>query len=108
MAKAMEQYVKSISRRVEFGIVVVVAFGLSIFTSIAIIFAPGTNAPIYEAGLQFLLIYEALVIVVSGGFLAMRGWGLCQPGFVFAYWFARTGRLWRVVIAHAFSILQRL
>lgn len=77
----MEQLVKAVSRRVEFSIVVAVAFGYLIFGSVFSIFAPGSSAPISEAGLKFLLTYELVIILTLGRFLSMRGWNLQQLGF---------------------------
>lgn len=78
----MEQYVKKISPRAEFAIVIVVAFGLSMLGSVLSMFTPSASAPISEAHLQSLLIYEAIVIIVLSGFLSMRGWRLRQLGFM--------------------------
>lgn len=78
----MEQYVKSVSRRAEFTIVVLVAFGYATLGSALSLLAPSSSAPIYESGLQFMLFYEVVVLVALGGFLSVRGWNLQQLGFV--------------------------
>ena len=59
----MEKYVKSISLRAEFSIVVRIAFGYFVFGNVLSIIAPSPNAPVTEVHLRFLLIYEPVVIL---------------------------------------------
>lgn len=78
----MERYVKTISGGTEFVIVVLAAFGYAMLGSVLSIVAPSSGAPISEADLQFLILYELVVIIVLGGFLSVRGWNLQRLGFV--------------------------
>jgi len=74
----MEQYVKAISPRAEFILVVLTAFGYFIFGSLLSIFYPYPAAPVSEASLQSLLIYESVVMLILWKFLSLRGWKLQQ------------------------------
>ena len=78
----MEQYIKSISLRAEFSIVVLAAFGGFVFGSVLSIIAPSTSVHISEAHLRFLLIYESILILALWEFLSLRGWKLQQVGMV--------------------------
>lgn len=77
----MRQYVKAVSTRAEFSIVVLLAFGYFILGSILSVFNPVTSAHISEAHLQFLLVYESIAILVLGTFLSVRGWKIPHFGF---------------------------
>ncbi len=76
----MERYIRALSPRAEFTIVILIAFGYSILGNVLGLLFPSPDAPISEAGLQFLLVYEPTVIIALGGFLGMRGWSLQQLG----------------------------
>lgn len=78
----MEQYVKAISLRAEFSIVVLIAFGYFIVGSLLSIINPSPNAPISEVHLRSLLIYESVVMLTLWKFLSLRGWKLRQVGLV--------------------------
>jgi membrane protease YdiL (CAAX protease family) len=74
----MWKYVRQLSGRAEFIIVVVGAFGLVLPSSVWHLFVPpsvsGERAQITTAGLQQLIVYEVLVCAVLGSFLRARGW----------------------------------
>lgn len=76
----MEQYLKDLSLRAEFLIVVLAAFGYFMVGSLLSIGNPSPAAPISEAGLQFLVIYELVVVLSLWKFLSLRGWTLRQLG----------------------------
>lgn len=78
----MNQYIKSISRGLEFFIVIIVAFGFSILASVISVLNPELNTPITNSQLEFLLVYESLVIIVLGVFLSMRGWSFRKLGLI--------------------------
>lgn len=78
----MERYVKAISPRAEFSIVVMAAFGYFICGSLFSIVNPGSSAPVSEAHLRFLLVYETVAIILLWKFLSLRGWQLQQVGLV--------------------------
>lgn len=69
-----------ISPRIEFTFVTLGAFGYSILASILYVFAGSNNGSISEIGLQFLIIYEIVVLSLVGGFLFLRGWTLDKIG----------------------------
>lgn len=77
----MEQLIRAMPPRAEFFVVILVAFGYFLLGSILSLLAPNPDAPISEAGLQFLIVYELVVALVLIGFLWARGWGRKQLGF---------------------------
>lgn len=77
----VKQNLQAISPRAEFAIVMVLAFGYFMLASILAVFTPGSDATITEASLQFLLVYELVMLVALGAFLSARGWSLLQLGF---------------------------
>jgi len=76
----MEQYVKAISLRAEFSIVILAAFGYFMLGSILSVLFPYPSAPINESHLRFLLVYESIVLVVLWRFLSLRNWSLQELG----------------------------
>jgi membrane protease YdiL (CAAX protease family) len=79
----MKPYFRAIPHRVEFAIVILIAFGYFIYGSILTIFTPQHGgAQISNTGLQFLLVYELAALAALGAFLLMRGWSLQRLGFV--------------------------
>lgn len=76
----MEQYVKVISLRAEFSIVIVIAFGYFMLGSVLSLLFPYPSAPINESHLRFLLVYESVVLLILWRFLSLRGWGFRQLG----------------------------
>jgi membrane protease YdiL (CAAX protease family) len=76
----MRAFLHALSPRTEFAIVVLGAFGYFAAISIEAFLYPGIGVDISEDGLQFLLIYEAFLLIVLGSFLFARGWDLRQLG----------------------------
>ncbi len=77
---AVRQYLRALSPRAEFSIVIAGAFGLFIFHSFREVFHPAPPGRISEAHLQFLLLYEPLTLAALLTFLAVRGWTLSDIG----------------------------
>src|SRR5262245_18251671 len=77
----VKQYIRAMSPRAEFTVVILVAFGYFMLGSVLSVFAPSAEPPISEAGLRFLVAYEVVVFVALGTFLALRGWRLQKLGF---------------------------
>jgi uncharacterized protein len=80
----VKQYVKEISLKAEFSIVVLTAFGHFMLGSVLWIIAPApsASAPISESGLQSVFVYETVVLLVLWKFLSLRGWTLQRLGLV--------------------------
>ncbi len=79
----MKAYIRAISSKIEFLIVVLVAFGYFIYGSALYFLTPGAidaGSLISEAGLRFLIVYELIVIGVLWIFLSVRGWRLDRLG----------------------------
>ncbi len=76
----MREYVRALSSKAEFLIVILVSFGYFILSSLLSVLDPGSFAHITEGHLRFLLIYESIVIVVLWKFLSVRGWHFQQLG----------------------------
>jgi membrane protease YdiL (CAAX protease family) len=77
----MRKLIAALSSRAEFAIVVVVAFGPFIVSSFASLLHPvGGRASHTNATLLALAAYEAVLIVLLGGFLYLRGWNLGKIG----------------------------
>lgn len=77
----MQNFVKSISDKAEFIIVVLIAFGYFILASILYLLYPVTNSSINQAGLISLIIYEIIIFAFVWTFLAMREWNFNMLGF---------------------------
>jgi membrane protease YdiL (CAAX protease family) len=75
------QYVRALSPKVEFAIVVTAAFGYFIFRSLSEVFAPSPHGVISETHLRFLLVYEPITLIIIFAFLYSRGWSLQRIGF---------------------------
>lgn len=76
----MGQYVRALSPKAEFLIVILVSFGYFILSNFLSVLAPGAFAHITEGHLRFLLIYESIVIIVLWKFLSVRRWHFQQLG----------------------------
>jgi membrane protease YdiL (CAAX protease family) len=76
-------YIRGLTPRAEFWIVVLAAFGYPIFSNILVLLVPHTGHLINESHLYFLLIYESAVMLVLWKFLSLRGWNLGQLGMAF-------------------------
>jgi len=72
----MKDKIISLSLRVEFVVVIGLAFGNFILGSIAFVLAHPSSAPITENHLLFLIIYEPIILLVVYWFLKQRGWKL--------------------------------
>lgn len=74
------QYLRELSHRAEFALVITLAFGYFILGSVTSLFTPSTEAAISDGGLQFLVVYELGLLSVLGAFLVVRGWDRTQLG----------------------------
>ena len=83
--------IRALSAKAELAVVVVAAFGLFIFASltefVGLLWSGGTGPPTTEAELIEMLAIQAIVLLVLGWFLWVRGWtlaclGLEPPGGV--------------------------
>lgn len=76
---SLQGYVRSLSPTAEFCIVVGVAFALPVASSLAILLtSTPTSGPVQftEADLRLLVVEEALLLVLLGWFLRVRGWSV--------------------------------
>jgi uncharacterized protein len=74
---AMKEFLRALSARAEFMVIVLGAFGLSLLSNIVLLFNPaalGETAPIDNAQLNTLIVYELIVLAMLGAFLKARGW----------------------------------
>ncbi len=78
----MERLIRAISPRVEFTIVILIAFGSFMFSSVLMFISPRSGAPISESHLISLIIYEPIAMLVLWRFLSWRDWTFQQVGFV--------------------------
>lgn len=76
------QFIRELSHRAEFAVVVTIAFGYFIFSSLLVVGAPTAEVSISEGGLQFLVVYELSILAVLAAFLVIRGWNREQLGLV--------------------------
>ncbi len=77
----MDQFIRAISPRAEFAIVVLIAFGYFILGSVFSVFDQSIQKSISETELHGLFAHELIVIVVLAAFLKTRGWSLGKLGF---------------------------
>lgn len=76
----MKRYIRTLSPRFEFVIVVLGAFGVFIAGSVFAAFGASAPAQISDAQLQSLIVYEPVVAVVLLAFLRIRQWDLQRFG----------------------------
>jgi membrane protease YdiL (CAAX protease family) len=76
----VKNYIRALSPRLEFGIVVVGAFGLFIAGSILAFFDPSGPVPIANGQLQSVIVYELVVAAILLSFLRIRKWTLQSFG----------------------------
>lgn len=76
------QYLRDLSHRAEFALVVTLAFGYFILGSVLSVFSASAEVGISEAGLQSLVVYELCMLVTLSAFLAVRGWEPKQLGLI--------------------------
>lgn len=69
----------------EIVIVLSIAFGYSILSSIAIFFSSGPVVAITQEGISFLLVYEIIILTILGFYLIRKGWTLEKLGLDFKY-----------------------
>jgi membrane protease YdiL (CAAX protease family) len=72
----VKHYIRALSPRLEFGIVVVGAFGLFVAGSVLAFFDASGPTPIANAHLQSVIVYELVAAVVLLSFLRIRQWSL--------------------------------
>jgi membrane protease YdiL (CAAX protease family) len=79
----MKEFLKALSSRTEFLVVVLGAFGLFLLSNVVILLDPAALAAsgaITNEGLQSLIVYELVVLGVLGAFLRARNWTLERLG----------------------------
>ena len=81
MGKGLLDRLRALSPNTELAVVVVVAFGFPIATSLFALLHP-VKAPLHtNATLTSLLVYEIVVSAALAAFLRIRGWSLGKLGF---------------------------
>jgi hypothetical protein len=70
----MRQFIQSLSGRAEYAIVLLSAFGYFILSNAILLLHPTANPPISQNHLEFLLVYESVVLLLLCAFLHLRGW----------------------------------
>lgn len=76
----MKRYIRALSPRAEFLIVLFGAFGYLILGSVLAFANPGPSPPISNGHLLFLIVFESFVLLVLGSFLSVRGRPLHRLG----------------------------
>jgi uncharacterized protein len=76
----VKHYIRALSPRAEFAIVVGGAFGYFILGSVIAFLYPTPQIPISNATLQFLLVYESVVLLALLSLLRLRDWPLSHLG----------------------------
>jgi membrane protease YdiL (CAAX protease family) len=77
---SVKQHSRALPPRLEFAIVILGAFGYFILGSVLAVAFPGPPQPISDADLQFLLIYESIVLAALLTFLRIQRWPLQRLG----------------------------
>lgn len=80
---AVIRFVRGLSARAEFVVVVTIAFGAIILGNVLTLFYPLRAPAINEAELRFMLVYELVLMTFLGTLLRLRGWGVAQLGAPF-------------------------
>ena len=79
----MKEFLKALSGRTEFLVVVLGAFGVFLLSNLVLLIDPvalSAEAPITNEGLQGLIVYELVVMAILGAFLRARNWTLERFG----------------------------
>ena len=74
------RFLRALSPPIEFAIVIAVAFGLPIFTSVSTLVWPDLNAGLSNAELVSVVVYELIVVAALFTFLRIRGWTFARIG----------------------------
>lgn len=74
------QYLRDLSHRAEFTLVITLAFGYFILGGVTSLLEPSAEVGLSDAGLQFLVMYEIGMLSVLAAFLMIRGWDRKQLG----------------------------
>lgn len=76
------QYLRDLSHRAEFALVITLAFGYFILGSVLMVFTPQAETAVSEDGLWSIMVYELGVLTILTAFLAVRGWDPKQLGLL--------------------------
>jgi membrane protease YdiL (CAAX protease family) len=76
----MASWLRRLSPRVEFAVVIVLAFGLFIAASLHSVVSGGDKGALSEAGLYGIIIQEGFTLAILGPFLKWRGWSFARIG----------------------------
>jgi uncharacterized protein len=79
----MKEFLRALSARAEFVIVIVTAFGLSVLANLIYLFDPAAFAgvsAITDESLKSLVVEELVLLALLGSFLKARGWTLERFG----------------------------
>jgi membrane protease YdiL (CAAX protease family) len=79
----MKEFLRALSARAEFVIVIVTAFGLSVLANVIYLFDPAAFAgvsAITDESLKSLVVEELVLLALLGSFLKARGWTLERFG----------------------------
>ena len=80
MGRAIAAYLKGVSKRTEFVLVLAVAFGPPVFASLHAVAHYPIPRHQTNAGLLILQLHELVILGLLGGFLRLRGWSLKEVG----------------------------
>lgn len=76
----MKRWLQALSPRAEFILVVGIAFGYFILSSLLVLVRPAGTAHMSQASFKGLIVHEILVFLLLWGFLHVRGWRLRELG----------------------------
>jgi membrane protease YdiL (CAAX protease family) len=96
------ELVRRLSPRAEFAVVLSLAFGLFIFTSVWSLVAASSSAPISEEDLRFLVVYELITSAALLAFLSVRGWTAATFGLKPTL----EGTLWGAILVVAVMLVD--
>lgn len=76
------QYLRDLSDRAEFALVITLAFGYFILGSVLMVFTPQVETAVSEDALWSIMVYELGILTILAVFLAVRGWNAKQLGLL--------------------------
>lgn len=114
----MREFLKRLSPKTEFAVVILVAFGTLVYGSVSALLHPASEPPPANRDLLILAAYECVQMAVLGLFLWARGWSLEKVGLtpgvrdtvlgvaLFIAYYCVLYALWTVAAAIAPLLLQ--
>lgn len=80
MSARTRQWIRKLTRKFEFLIVILIAFGYPILGALISLFSESHKIIITGSSLKFLLVYEIVVLLALSCFLKKRGWSFKKMG----------------------------